>query len=228
MLASLCTAPPPLALFHCAGADKTNPFSRRGPGHLILRRHPRLDRGEPRRMKARASPITKRLSGAVESVSSTKRLFSRLAPGKKRERMERRNAHCPTNVRVKRGVRTVFFQSRPPFGAHACGTRHRLLPRWLSSRTGFPAAAARRRFSRFANTKKRRCRRLSTLRADRSLCRSTGDPKPPGSGSDKLSRAGTASRSRQSRHRLTSLTKSETAPLSSSPRQSQRRLNFSC
>jgi len=28
----------------------------------------------------------------------------------------------------------------PPFGAHACGTHHRLLPRWLSSRTGFPAA----------------------------------------------------------------------------------------
>jgi len=27
----------------------------------------------------------------------------------------------------------------PPFGAHACGTRHRLLPRWLGSRTGFPA-----------------------------------------------------------------------------------------
>jgi hypothetical protein len=25
------------------------------------------------------------------------------------------------------------------------------------------------------------CRRLSTLRADRSFCRSTGDPKPPGS-----------------------------------------------
>jgi hypothetical protein len=26
------------------------------------------------------------------------------------------------------------------------------------------------------------CRRLSTLRADRSFCRSTGDPEPPGSG----------------------------------------------
>jgi hypothetical protein len=30
--------------------------------------------------------------------------------------------------------------STPPFGAHARGTRHRLLPRWLSPRTGFPAA----------------------------------------------------------------------------------------
>jgi hypothetical protein len=37
----------------------------------------------------------------------------------------------------------------PPFGAHARGTRHRLLPRWLSSRTGFPAAAADRSFACF-------------------------------------------------------------------------------
>ena len=83
--------------------------------------------------------------------------------------------------------------ARPPFGAHACGTRHRLLPRWLSSRTGFPAAAANGCFSRFANQK---MPRLSTLRADRSLCRSTGDPKPPGSGSAKNPRAGTAPRLR--------------------------------
>ncbi len=48
--------------------------------------------------------------------------------------------------------------------------------------------------------------RLSTLRADRSLCRSTRDPKPPGNGSDELPRAGTASRSSSiRRHRLTSL-----------------------
>ena len=64
---------------------------------------------------------------------------------------ERRKAHCPTNVRDKRGVRTVF-PARPPFGAHACGTRHRLLPRWLSSRTGFPAAAANESFARFAKS----------------------------------------------------------------------------
>jgi hypothetical protein len=37
--------------------------------------------------------------------------------------------------------------------------------------------------------------RLSTLRADRSLCRSTGDPKPPGSGWQNP-RAGTAPRIR--------------------------------
>jgi hypothetical protein len=80
--------------------------------------------------------------------------------------------------------------ARPPFGAHACGTRHRLSPRWLSPRTGFPADEPRRCFAHLAA-----CLRLSTLRADRSLCRSTGDPEPPGSGLA-YPRAGTAPRFR--------------------------------
>jgi hypothetical protein len=42
------------------------------------------------------------------------------------------------------------FGARPPFGAHACGTRHRLSPRWLSPRTGFPANEPRRCFARLA------------------------------------------------------------------------------
>jgi hypothetical protein len=41
------------------------------------------------------------------------------------------------------------------------------------------------------------CLRLSTLRADRSFCRSTGDPEPPGSGWH-IRRAGTAPRFRVS------------------------------
>jgi hypothetical protein len=82
--------------------------------------------------------------------------------------------------------------TRPPFGAHTRGTRHRLLPRWLSSRTGFPAAFANGGFARFAL---RTLPRLSMLHADRSLCRSTGVPKPPGSGWQNP-RAGTASRHR--------------------------------
>src|ERR1700683_2365666 len=49
-------------------------------------------------------------------------------------------------------LRAAFlFCGTQPFGAHARGTRHRLLPRWLSSRTGFPAAAADGCFTRFAN-----------------------------------------------------------------------------
>src|SRR5204863_232386 len=98
-----------------------------------------------------------------------------IASREKRE-AERRKAHYPTNVRVKRG-RALLSGGAPPFGAHACGTRHRLLPRWLGSRTGFPAALTDECFARFATVP-----RLSTLRADRSLCRSTGDPKPPGCG----------------------------------------------
>jgi hypothetical protein len=39
-------------------------------------------------------------------------------------------------------------------------------------------------------TKRKNMPRLSTLRADRSLCRSTGDPKPPGSGLAKKSARG--------------------------------------
>jgi hypothetical protein len=71
----------------------------------------------------------------------------------------------------------ALFSTRPPFGAHASGTRHRLLPRWLSSRTGFPAGCCETAVSSASPAK---VPRLSTLRADRSLCRSTGDPKPPG------------------------------------------------
>jgi hypothetical protein len=100
--------------------------------------------------------------------------------------------HRQTSLRNS-SVRGCVPCGTPPFGAHACGTRHRLLPRWLSSRTGFPAAAANESFARFAQ----KMPRLSTLRADRSLCRSTGDPKPPGSESDEPPRAGTASRYRQ-------------------------------
>ena len=106
---------------------------------------------------------------------------------RKRE-AERRKAHCPTNVRAKRGCAPLSLPSSaacrrgsgrgtPPFGAHACGTRHRLLPRWLSPGTGFPAALAGG-FCPLRQTMPQ----LSTLRADRSYCRSTGDPEPPGCG----------------------------------------------
>jgi len=121
----------------------------------------------------------------------------RLASGNKGKRSAERRIvqprpHRQTSLRNS-SVRGCVPCGTPPFGAHACGTRHRLLPRWLSSRTGFPAAAANESFARFA----RKMPRLSTLRADRSLCRSTGDPKPPGNGRDELPRAGTASRYHQ-------------------------------
>ena len=72
-------------------------------------------------------------------------------------------AVCVTHLRFARRVAPTAGET-PPFGAHACGTRHRLSPRWLSSRTGFPAAVADRCFACFAHTMPR----LSTLRADQS------------------------------------------------------------
>jgi hypothetical protein len=85
-------------------------------------------------------------------------------------------AVCATQSATR--LRDLFAEARPPFGAHACGTRHRLSPRWLSPRTGFPEDGPS--LSVLPAWPFRL--RLSTLRADRSFCRSTGDPEPPGSG----------------------------------------------
>jgi hypothetical protein len=64
------------------------------------------------------------------------------------------------------------------------GTRQaeRIQP-WLSPRTGFPNVSGSRVFCPLPSS-----RRLSALRADRSLCRSTGAPGPPGSGSHSSAR----------------------------------------
>jgi hypothetical protein len=68
---------------------------------------------------------TKRSGRSVESVSCPKRLFS--TRFRQKREAERRKAHCPTNVRVKRGC-ALLPCSTPPFGAHARGTRHRFHP----------------------------------------------------------------------------------------------------
>jgi hypothetical protein len=117
----------------------------------------------------------------------------RLASGNKGKRSAERRIVLP--IAAISAAARCLPTTRPPFGAHARGTRHRLLPRWLSSRTGFPAAAAKRAFLPLRQPKRKPMPRLSTLRADRSLCRSTGDPKPPGSGRQNP-RAGTAPRHR--------------------------------
>jgi hypothetical protein len=54
----------------------------------------------------------------------------------------------------------------------------------------FPRRAAKQAFLPLRQPKRKTMPRLSTLRADRSLCRSTGDPKPPGSGLAKRSARG--------------------------------------
>ena len=101
--------------------------------------------------------------------------YEALPPAKKRE-AERRKAHCPINVRVKRGCallswrRAAFRRSRlrhSPPGSTPMAQLQNRVSRGLTDGC----------FARFAKLP-----RLSTLRADRSLCRSTGDPKPPGCG----------------------------------------------
>jgi hypothetical protein len=79
---------------------------------------------------------------------------------------------CPRQARLRAAMRrrAAFRRSRlrhsPPASTPMAQLQNRV------SR-GFDA----RVFARFAKPP-----RLSTLRADRSLCRSTGDPKPPGCG----------------------------------------------
>jgi hypothetical protein len=77
------------------------------------------------------------------------------------------------------GAAARHFRGRARLPALHRGTRHRLSPRWLSPRTGFPQSTAKRVFCPPAAQRFE----LSTLRADRSFCRPTGAPGPPGSGS---------------------------------------------
>jgi hypothetical protein len=98
--------------------------------------------------------------------------------------------------------RTCVRHSSAPRLRGLCGRRARLSALTLAAlatgyhpdgsapEPGFRDAAVARCFA----GKPRRCAALSTLRADWSLCRSTGDPEPPGSGWQ-IRRAGTAPRS---------------------------------
>jgi hypothetical protein len=110
----------------------------------------------------------------------------RKIPPHKRE-AKRRKAH-DSHCRAERGCAPLRGRARLP--APHRGTHHRLSPRWLCSRTGFPQSTAPAVFCLFAERRPE----LSTLRADRSFCRSTGDPEPPGCGLA-IPPAGTASRS---------------------------------
>ena len=146
---------------------------------------------------SRGPPPPRCARGRIKEIRSSRR-FSRPSPADhhdakedtappKRERSAERRMSA---IAAPSAAARFSYEARPPFGAHACGTRHRLLPRWLSPRTGFPA----KRALPGVLPPWPKCLRLSTLRADRSFCRSTGDPGPPGSGSANP-RAGAAPRS---------------------------------
>ena len=111
----------------------------------------------------------------------------KIRPRHKRREAKRRQAHCPTNRRLRGGA---SIAGRARLSALHRGTRHWLLPRWLSPRTGFPEVSSSQVFCPPASSP-----RLSTLRADRSFCRPTGAPEPPGSGSHPSAR-GDRTRSR--------------------------------
>src|SRR5579863_6963447 len=110
-------------------------------------------------------------------------------PAPKRE-AERREAHCSANVRAKRGARLPLREMRRLSALTLAALATGYHPDGSAPEPGFHDAVTARCFA----GKPRRCVALSTLRADRSLCRSTGDPEPPGSGWQ-IRRAGTAPRS---------------------------------
>jgi hypothetical protein len=93
---------------------------------------------------------------ALPTTTTPKKIRSRHQRGKRsaERRMPTMSASAQTSVRelasLIRYAAARPFGARPPFGAHACGTRHRLSPRWLSARTGFPADEPRRCFARLA------------------------------------------------------------------------------
>ena len=111
---------------------------------------------------------------------------NRFASRQSKREAERRKAHAihvrvaQTSVRelapLIRSAAARPFGARPPFGAHACGTRHRLSPRWLSPRTGFPENGPHRCFARLAllsSVKHAPCRPVF-------LPVEAGEPGPPG------------------------------------------------
>src|SRR6202046_5556253 len=108
--------------------------------------HGSLKRRMPPPPRFAWSPAPALRAGADKGDSFSRR-FSRPSPADhhdakedtappKRERSAERRMSA---IAAPSAAARFSYEARPPFGAHACGTRHRLLPRWLSPRTGFPA-----------------------------------------------------------------------------------------
>ena len=108
--------------------------------------HGSLKRRMPPPPRFAWSPSPALRAGADKGDSFSRR-FSRPSPADhhdakedtappKRERSAERRMSA---IAAPSAAARFSYEARPPFGAHACGTRHRLLPRWLSPRTGFPA-----------------------------------------------------------------------------------------
>ena len=93
-------------------------------------------------------PVIKEGSGAPKGACHPcPRLRRQVCANSRHLSAPRLRTHNPFLPRLRGRVREG---ARPPFGAHACGTRHRLSPRWLSPRTGFPEDGLRECFARLA------------------------------------------------------------------------------
>jgi hypothetical protein len=154
------------------GAGRTN--ERRGQACRHARPRSSFARTRNAQAEREKGNRSRGASSAPEACSPRRHKAKRLRSIASREKREaeRRKAHCLINVRVKRGCallswrRAAFRRSRL---RHSPSTPMAHLQNRVSR--GLTDGC----FARFAKLP-----RLSTLRAERSLCRSTGDPKPPG------------------------------------------------
>src|SRR3984885_396675 len=146
-------------------------------------------------------------SESCQTLSQEKRCFP------KKGKAERRKAHCPTmSAPTDKSAKLIcarrahcFFQRAHLSALTLAALATGYYPDGSAPEPGFPRRPLTG-VSPVSPTERKNMPRLSTLRADRSLCRSTGDLKPPGNGVDEPLRAGTASRSSSiRRHLLTSL-----------------------
>ena len=146
------------------------------------------------RKRSRVGVLAARLRPSF--ATTTGRRGGRPAKRGKRSAERRIVQPCPRQAR-RRTISTCLSPTREePVGAPAF-RRSRLRH---SPPASTPMAQLQNRVSRDCGRRVfcppcRKLPRLSTLRADRSLCRSTGDPEPPGCGLA-IPRAGTASRFR--------------------------------
>jgi hypothetical protein len=177
-------SPSPRARGECRGEGAWPPGSesRQRPLTRLLRSRPLpAQRGEVQK----ENPFSRRMLcvRVLLTVTATKDSL----PNRRGKRSAERRIVQPMSASSAAARRPLFRE-----GGHARLSALTLAafaisfnPDGSAPEPGFPQASADRCFACFAE---KACPRLSTLRADRSFCRSTGDPEPPECGSAKSAR----------------------------------------